>query len=63
MMQLSWTLLATAIYMLLAVIEPRSALLLVPLYCFAVVLPYGIRLCERRWRGYRGRHHGERQEI
>jgi hypothetical protein len=52
-MRLSWTLVATAAYMALAFANDRVATILVPAYCFAVVVPYGIRWCERRWTRYR----------
>jgi hypothetical protein len=57
-MRVSWTLVATAFYMLLAFTHPRAATVLVPVYCFAVVLPFGLSACQRRFAQYRRGHDG-----
>jgi hypothetical protein len=59
-MRLAWTLVATTIYWALALLYPWLATLLVPLYCFLVVLPYGVKFCERRWARYRHSDDGPR---
>jgi hypothetical protein len=55
-MRLAWTLIATVFYWALALVYPWLATLLVPVYCFAVVLPYGVEVCHRRWDRYRHAH-------
>jgi hypothetical protein len=52
-MRVAWTVVATAIYWALTITRPGVAALLVPVYCFAVVLPYGLKLCHDRWAHYR----------
>jgi hypothetical protein len=56
-MRLAWTVAATCIWWVLALAYPKAATLLIPVYCFAVVLPYGFALCERRFARYR--HHDD----
>ena len=55
MMRLMWTVVATIVYLMTAATLPKLAAFLVPFYCFAVVLPYGVSFCERRFQRYR--HH------
>jgi hypothetical protein len=57
-MRVSWTLFATTAYMILAFTHPRAATVLVPAYCFVVVLPYGLAACQRRFARYREEHDG-----
>jgi hypothetical protein len=49
-MRVSWTLFAFT--------HPRAATVLVPAYCFVVVLPYGLAACQRRFARYREEHDG-----
>jgi hypothetical protein len=57
-MRFAWTIVATMAFWLVAVYHVRLATLLVPVYCFAVVMPYGVKWCERRWTRYRQRDVG-----
>jgi hypothetical protein len=51
--RVTWTVTASVAYMVLALTSEQTAIFLVPAFCFAVVLPYGIAECQRRWARYR----------